>query len=163
MSNYVMDLRKIVGHRPLVMCAAGIIIIDYQGRILLQQRTDNGKWGIPGGALEPGETLEQTASREVLEETGLTVDSLHFFGTYSGQELHHKYPNGDEVYIVSVVYVSDDYHGQLALDRDESLDLSFFEINNLPDIEELNPPDRVFIADFQKRYAYALRLIQSEG
>ncbi len=54
--GYIMDLRKELPnpHRPLIMCSAGIIIIDKKGRVLLQKRTDNNKWGLPGGSLELG-------------------------------------------------------------------------------------------------------------
>ena len=148
MANYIMDLRKIVGHRPLVMCAAGVLIINENGQVLLQQRTDNNMWGIPGGALELGELLEETAKREVLEETGLIVSNLELFGTYSGERMHHIYPNGDEVYIVSSVYITRDYKGKLKLDKDESKDLRFFNIDHIPKL--INSPDKPIIADFIK-------------
>lgn len=71
MSGYIMDLREVVGARPLILAGAGVIIVDNEGRILLQHRSDNGDWGIPGGSMELGESFEEAARREVLEETGL--------------------------------------------------------------------------------------------
>ncbi|MBE3554484.1 MAG: NUDIX domain-containing protein, partial [Thermicanus sp.] len=70
--GYIMELRKWVGKRPLIMAAAGVAVMDGEEKILLQQRIDNNMWGLPGGALELGETLEEAAKRELLEETGLT-------------------------------------------------------------------------------------------
>ncbi|MED1941123.1 NUDIX domain-containing protein [Cytobacillus firmus] len=72
--GYVMDLRKIVGSRPLVITGASVIILDENNRLLLQLRKDNNCWGLAGGSLEPGETLEDVAKREMLEETGLTAN-----------------------------------------------------------------------------------------
>lgn len=55
--GYIMNLRKIVGHIPLLQCGAGVIIEDKEGRILLQLRVDNGCWGMPGGSIELDEPL----------------------------------------------------------------------------------------------------------
>ena len=76
--DYIRELRQLVGNRPLIMTGAAVLVTDEQGRLLLLRRTDNGCWGIPGGAMEPGETLEQTALRETQEETGLILKSLQF-------------------------------------------------------------------------------------
>jgi 8-oxo-dGTP pyrophosphatase MutT (NUDIX family) len=68
--GYIMDLRKEVGTRPLIMAGACVILIDENQRMLLQLRNDNNCWGLPGGSLEIGETLEEVAIRELFEETG---------------------------------------------------------------------------------------------
>jgi ADP-ribose pyrophosphatase YjhB (NUDIX family) len=101
--DYMRQLRRMVGNFPLVMVGAGVLVLDAQGRLLLLRRTDNECWGIPGGALEPGETLEVTARRETLEETGLHLPSLEIFGVFSGSEFYYQYPNGDQVHNVSVI------------------------------------------------------------
>src|SRR5699024_2262717 len=76
--GYIEDLRKIVGHRPLILVGSVVIIIDEQGKLLLQQRTfPNGVWGIPGGLMELGESTEDVARREIFEETGLHIGQLH--------------------------------------------------------------------------------------
>ena len=59
MSNYIMDLRKVVGHAPLLQAAAGIIIENENGQVLLEKRTDNHQWGYAGGSIELGETVEE--------------------------------------------------------------------------------------------------------
>ena len=59
MSNYIMDLRKVVGHAPLLQAAASIIIENENGQVLLGRRTDNHQWGYAGGSIELGETVEE--------------------------------------------------------------------------------------------------------
>lgn len=61
-----------------VVVTAGALIKDRYGRILLQQRSDYGDWGLPGGAMEYGETIEETMLREVYEETGLQLHDYKF-------------------------------------------------------------------------------------
>lgn len=147
--GYIMDLRKELPnpHRPLIMCSAGIILIDKKGRVLLQKRTDNNKWGLPGGSLELGESFQEAAIREAFEEVGLKVNSLNLFNVYSGKECYNKYPNGDEIYNASSIFVSNDYSGELKLDEEESADAVFFYKNEIPSLEEVNPPDRVVVKD----------------
>ena len=63
------------GARPVVLAACAVVT-DELGRVLLVRRgraPDRGSWSVPGGRVEPGETLEQAAARETLEETGLHV------------------------------------------------------------------------------------------
>ena len=138
MSGYIMDLRKSVGHRPLLQVGASVILEDEQGRVLLQKRTDNHCWGYPGGSVELDERVEGTATRELLEETGLIANHLELFGVFSGKELHYVYPNGDEVSNVDIVFLCKDYSGSLCLDSEESEDLCFFEAGQLP--VNLSPP-----------------------
>lgn len=133
--GYIMDLRKIVGHRTLLQVGASVIVEDEQGRVLLQKRTDNHCWGYPGGSTELDERVEDAATRELLEETGLTANNLELFGVFSGPELHYVYPNGDNV---DVVFLCRDYSGQLKCQEDESEALSFFVPGRLP--EKLSPP-----------------------
>lgn len=94
MSEYIMDLRKIVGHRPLLQVGASVIVINKAGQMLMQQRTDCGCWGYAGGSVELGESVEQAAKRELLEETGLIASKLELLGVYSGEVMQYTYPNG---------------------------------------------------------------------
>lgn len=130
--NYLADLRALVGSRPLFMVGAGVLLLDEQNRVLLQHRTDSHDWSTPGGACELGESLEQTARRELLEETGLEVGELRLFTVLSGSEYYYRYPNGDEVYNVSAMYLGR-YAGEtLRLDPEETKDVQFFALDRLP-------------------------------
>lgn len=147
--GYIMDLRKdLKNHnRVLIMCSSGVIIINCYGKILLQQRTDNLKWGLPGGSIELGESFEEAAKREVFEEVNLKVNTLKLFNIYSGKECHHIYPNGDEIYNASAVFITNDYSGDLKADIKETKSAVFFDKNNFPHTNNINPPDRIIIKD----------------
>jgi 8-oxo-dGTP pyrophosphatase MutT (NUDIX family) len=130
--GYVMDMRKKLGTKPIIMVGSGVIIENPRGEILLQYRSDTRKWGLPGGSMELGESLEETAIREVKEETGLDVSGLAFYQLFSGKEFSFTYPNGDQVFNVTAIYIARDYSGELRIDHDETLALQFFSLFNLP-------------------------------
>ncbi|MFD1678051.1 NUDIX domain-containing protein [Alicyclobacillus fodiniaquatilis] len=76
MAGYVTELRKQIGTKPMISAYAGAILVNHRRQILLQLRADNHCWGIPGGSMELGESFEETARREVFEETGLILGKL---------------------------------------------------------------------------------------
>src|SRR5512142_640538 len=102
--DYVRELRQMIGHFPIILTGAAVLILNEREELLMLLRTDNGCWGVPGGIMELGEHLEETAARETLEEAGLRVHDLALFGVFSGPELTYQYPNGDMTYNVIVVY-----------------------------------------------------------
>lgn len=120
------------GTPVVVQTGASIIVEDEQGRILMQQRRDDGTWSYPGGRIEIDETVEDGTRREVREECGLEVGRLQLLGVFSGKELNHIYPNGNEVCGVDIVYVSNDYTGTLRNTDGEALNMAFFPIESLP-------------------------------
>ena len=79
MTGYMAEMRKLVGHRTVIQCAASIICVNKEGRILLGRRSDNHLWGYAGGAVEIDECAEDCAKRELLEEMGLSAEELEFF------------------------------------------------------------------------------------
>ncbi|SHJ75020.1 ADP-ribose pyrophosphatase YjhB, NUDIX family [Anaerocolumna jejuensis DSM 15929] len=133
--NYVEDLRKIVGHRPLILVGAVAIIIDDRNKILLQKRktTSYGMWGLPGGLMELGESTEDTARREVYEEAGLTIGKLHLIDIFSGPDNFLKVSNGDEFYSVTAAYYTFEKEGEMRVDESESLELKYTDMYHLPD------------------------------
>jgi 8-oxo-dGTP pyrophosphatase MutT (NUDIX family) len=148
--GYIMDLRKIVGNRPLIMAGANVILLDSNNRILLQLRTDNHSWGLPGGSMEIGENLEGVAKRELKEETGLTANNISLFNIFSGEEFYYKYPHGDEVYNVVATYICTDYKGTLHIDKEEVKELKFFSFKELP--SKISPPDLPIVRLFIETY-----------
>ncbi|MDJ0634787.1 MAG: NUDIX hydrolase [Xenococcaceae cyanobacterium MO_188.B29] len=141
--SYVRELRSLVGHRPLIIAGAAVLIFNEQNCLLLQHRKDNQQWGLIGGSMEIGESLEETARREVFEETGLELDELNWFSLFSGKELIYEYPHGDVVVNVTAVYSSRKFKGKLKADKKEGYEVRFFNLNELP--SEISPPDRPVI------------------
>ncbi|ABS23085.1 NUDIX hydrolase [Bacillus cytotoxicus] len=132
--GYVEELRKIVGHRPLILVGAVVLVINKKGEVLLQQRTEPyGKWGLPGGLMELGESPEETAYREVYEETGIHVKNLRLIHVFSGANYFTKLANGDEFQSVTTAYYTDEYEGNLNMNTAEAVQLAFFPIRELPD------------------------------
>ena len=144
--DYIMELRRFVGHYPLVLVGAAVLILNERDELLLMLRPDNGCWGIPGGGMELGERLEDTARRETCEETRLEVGELSLFGVFSGPELFYEYPNGDQVHNVTVVYQTHDFSGELPAHTEEAVEFRFFDLAALP--AALSPPIRPIIEQF---------------
>ena len=140
MSGYIMDLRAVVGHRPLLQVGASVIVVDGENRVLLQRRSDNHCWGYAGGSVELDEVVEDAARRELFEETGLIAEQLELFGVFSGKDTHYVYPNGDEVSNVDIVYVCRKYIGELHCQKGEVEELRFFRPDEIP--ENISPPIR---------------------
>ena len=112
-------------------CAA---VFNERGEILLQKRADNGFWSMPGGAVDPGESVQQGALREVWEETGLHVRVVRLVGVYSDPRNYMitQYPGGDIVHNVSLCFVCERVSGTLQLSR-ESTDIGYFPVDALPE------------------------------
>jgi 8-oxo-dGTP pyrophosphatase MutT (NUDIX family) len=145
--GYIRELRELVGHRPIIMVGSGVLLVR-DNQVLLQRRKDNGLWGIPGGSLEPGESLEEAATRETFEEVGVVIDKLTLFKVYSGKDQFYTYPNGDQIYDVCVAFLTHDFHGELQADPSEVLELAFFPVDKLP--ADLNPLDQQILFDLQR-------------
>ncbi|MEQ7010276.1 NUDIX hydrolase [Actinopolymorpha sp. B17G11] len=132
MSDYVRELRKHVGSRPLLLVAAGVIVKDSAGAVLLQRNAETGQWGIPGGAMELGETLEETAKRELYEETGLVARDLELLDLHSGPDWFLEYPNGDQAYVVGATYLAGAVEGEPRPDGGECSEVRYFSPTGLP-------------------------------
>ena len=133
--SYVMDMRKKVGHEPIINVGSTILVFNQNNELLLNLRSDTNDWGIPGGGKELNETLEECAIRELKEETNLDINDLELVTVLSGNEYYYKYPNGDEVDCVITLYQARNYSGELNINDGESTQLKFFSFDNLPQLE----------------------------
>ena len=132
--SYIKDVRKYIGHAPMLSAGATVVVIK-NNKILLNLRSDTNTWGIPGGALELGETLQETAARELKEETNLEADNFILLNVFSGKDFYFVYPNGDELYSVVTLFLAEGVTGNLKITDDESFELKYFSKNDLPNIE----------------------------
>lgn len=136
--GYPVFLRKCMGELqhiiPILQDGAAAIIENQKGEILLQRRVDDNNWGLPGGCQEINETFEETIIREVKEETNLNVseEELKVIDVVSGPRRRYTYPNGDTVISNTVLYHITKFSGKITWDE-ESKELKYFSLNNLPD------------------------------
>ncbi len=130
------------------MVTAGVVILNADGELLMQRRADGSGWGLVGGFMELGESVEEAARREVSEETGLSVGKLELFGVFSAPELL-TYPNGDRAQVVTVSYLAYEVSGTPRLSS-EGLELRYFALGALP--EHLFAPNLPILEAVRKRY-----------
>lgn len=83
--------------------------------------------------MDLGESLEDTARREFLEETGLTVGALVLVGVFSGPQYHYTLSNGDEFYAVTTAYLASEATGELVMETAETRDLQYVDLHDLPE------------------------------
>ena len=143
------DSERALGVRPSVSA----VIFDGRGRLLLQQRSDGGQWGLPGGSVEIGESVHDAVIREVREETGLQVTVLRLVGVYSEPTLQVvRYPDGNVWHYVNVCFECAVRSGELTT-CDETLALRYVSPARLP--ATLLPNHRIRIRDARAHRAAA--------
>ena len=146
--GYIEDLRKIIGHRCISLTGSVVIIKDGEGRILLQKRTHpKGRWGLPGGLMELGESCEETAVREVREETGL---ELVQYGDFREE---YTYTTREKTVKTGVFFIGHYEYRKPEIQADEILDdwlLPYgraMELLNFPEDRELLTQAEKYISE----------------
>jgi 8-oxo-dGTP pyrophosphatase MutT (NUDIX family) len=119
--------------------AASAVVADTEGRILLQRRRDNDLWALPGGGMEVGESIAETAIREVFEETGYKVDPLYVIGVYSDPKHVFAYDDGEVRQEFSVCIACELTGGSITV-SDESHEVAWFTSS---EIDQLQIHDRI--------------------
>lgn len=145
--SHLWSLRQIVGDRLLLVPGAGVLLLDDRDRVLLQRETGHGRWCLPGGSCEEGQSFAAAAAAELREETGLEVEeaSLTPFACLSDPEVHVLlYPNGDRVHSFAMWFEAREWRGEPRPEPGEVEELGFFDVGELP--SPLNPPAAVVLA-----------------
>ena len=145
--NYIQSIRKKVGKDKIILnftCG----ILSQSGKILLQKRADKGTWGLPGGAIELGESAVEALVREFYEETGVKVTVEKILNVYT--KYSDSYPNGDEAQVITILYLvkPENTVSNNSFVSDETLDLDFFDASDIKNIVIVNQQHRDMIVDF---------------
>lgn len=115
--------------------SANALVVNEAGEILLIRRSDNDNWALPGGAMDLGESLVDTAVRETLEETGVQVEVTGLVGIYTDPRHVILYTsNGEARQEFSVVFVARPVDGE-PTPSDESLEVRWTAQDVLPSLQ----------------------------
>ena len=145
--DYIQNIRKKVGKEKIILnftCG----ILSQSGKILLQKRADKGTWGLPGGAIELGESALEALVREFYEETGINVRVEKLLNVYT--KYSDSYPNGDEAQVITMLYLvsSETSISTNFYTSDETLKLGFFDYREIQNITIVNQQHQDMINDF---------------
>lgn len=130
--SYIKYLRDMVGNAKVILNATAVVIVNGQNEVLLQKRSDNGLWGLPGGLLEMDETIEECAIREVKEETNLEIEIERFIGVFVNPLM--RWREVDEAQVFGFGFLAKVVGGSLQINDDESTELRYFSYQDLPQV-----------------------------
>ncbi len=129
-----------------LVVGSSAVVSDGEGRILLQKRSDSGNWALPGGSMDIGETIAQSAIREVKEETGFDIQIDRIVGIYSDPGHVFAYDNGEVRQEFSICLAGTIVGGKLQVSH-ESTAVQFFNVPDLPDLQ-IHDSIRIRIRDY---------------
>lgn len=138
-SDYYCDLRSRLGTSLLMIPSVAAIIRNDADEILFIRKGGEELWGLPAGAVEPGDTL-RALRREVFEETGLMVTPVRISGVFGGEKYAYEYSNGDRVEYSVTVFECIIVKGTPRNMDGECEELRFFKEEELPQIAIPYPP-----------------------
>jgi ADP-ribose pyrophosphatase YjhB (NUDIX family) len=127
---------------------ASAIVADNRGRILLQRRSDNGRWALPGGLMDIGESIAEAIAREVQEETGLDVEPERIVGVYTDPAHVFAYDDGEVRQQFSICFACRLVGGEVRPST-ESTEVRFFPTADIDSLD-MHPSIRLRIEDYLK-------------
>jgi 8-oxo-dGTP pyrophosphatase MutT (NUDIX family) len=144
-----------IGRLGKIRLGCSAAIFDETGtKLLLTKRADNGEWCLPGGSVDPGESVEETCIREVWEETGLHITITQLVGVYSNPHLLVEYPDNNRFQQVSLCFAAQVIDGELAI-NEESTAYGFFSFEETQQMKILaNSVQRIQDAFCRRLQAY---------
>jgi len=128
--EFVRELRTVIGQRPLWMSGITAVVLDDGGRVLLGRRSDNGRWALITGIIDPGEQPADAAVRECEEETGVKVVPERLTGVSVTEPVVHA--NGDQAQYLELTFLCRAVGGEARVNDDESLEVGWFDRDALP-------------------------------
>ncbi|ANW22375.1 NUDIX hydrolase [Streptomyces clavuligerus] len=131
--EFILRLREFIGHDPLWLSGVTAVVLDGE-RVLLNRRTDTGRWALLHGILEPGEQPAAAVAREVYEETGIVVSPERITSVYTLPPM--VCDNGDQAQYLDITFRCRVVSGTAQVNDDESLDVAWFPLDALPELPE---------------------------
>ena len=131
--DFILALRGRLGHERLFLTGVSAVVVrnDRGGpEVLYGRRSDNGRWALPSGIVEPGEQAASTLVREVWEELRVVVEPERLALLTTDPDVH--YPNGDVCQFVSLTFRCRYVSGEAALGDDETLEVAWRPADDLP-------------------------------
>jgi 8-oxo-dGTP pyrophosphatase MutT (NUDIX family) len=157
--SYLGRLRASAGDdETLLFVGARGLILDAEDRLLMIRRADNGRWALPAGAMELGESITECAIREVWEETGLRATGLTPFSMYTGPRYTYTNQWRHTYQMFITTFRIHAWEGELERVTDETLDAGFFPPDALPDPPSLFVKETLDdLAEFERTGQLVLR------
>jgi len=121
----------------LALVCSAIIFDDSREKVLLTRRADNGKWCLPGGHMEAGESTTEACAREVLEETGLTVNVGRLIGVYASPHRITEYADGNKFQSVVMCFQAEAISGELTI-SDETTEFGYYNVTEMQKLDLLD-------------------------
>jgi 8-oxo-dGTP pyrophosphatase MutT (NUDIX family) len=160
LEEFSIDMSKLIfgeriGRNATLRPGSSAIIFDtVREKILLTRRSDNGRWCLPGGGMDAGESASEACVREVLEETGLAVRVTRIVGVYTSPDLIIEYPDGNRVQPVAFSFEAEVFGGELGL-SEETTDYGYFTMQEM-DALDLMEHHKERIEDATHKYVAAV-------
>lgn len=132
--EFLVELRSVVGTRPLWLSCVTAVVVDDQDRLLLGRRTDTGRWALIGGIIDPAEHPADAVVRECFEETGVVVVPELLTGVTVSPPMTCS--NGDQVQYLELNFRCRAVAGEARVNDDESLEVAWFAPDALPELDE---------------------------
>src|ERR1700742_3610271 len=133
--SYLWRLRQTIGHDPVLVPGAAVVVQREDGKVLFALRGDDGTWCLPGGAAEEGGSFACTAVAELREEAGIEVAPADLIpvACFSDAERHTlHYPSGDVAHYFSLLSLARRWEGEPRPDGEETTQLRFADPTDLP-------------------------------
>ncbi len=116
--------------------ASGLIFDKAREQVLLTRREDNGRWCLPGGGMDAGESAAEACVRELLEETGLEVRVTKLIGIYTTPDILMEYPDGNRIQPVAFSFEAEITGGELGL-SDETTEVGWYTTQEMESMDIL--------------------------
>lgn len=132
--DFILAIRASAGHQLLWLPGVSTVVFDDEGRVLLGQRSDNGRWALISGMPEPGEQPAACAVREVYEETAVRIEVERVVLVQAGEQI--TFDNGDVCQFMDTTFRCRAVGGEARVNDDESLQVGWFAVDSLPELSE---------------------------